>query len=321
MFLSESVLSQGRMDKPVNKQIEQDRGPGCAIIVSFNPEVPVLLTLLTRIAAERDFLLIDNHSDNLSAFKAQVLALPRCLGLEALNTNSGLAHALNIGLRKAIAAGYQLAFLFDQDSVVSPGFFIAMEAAFISAEQELPRELAALGPRIEHPETGRTMPFRVFNRLFRRSNRKLGPGSLFYEADFLISSGSLLSLTAVQDIGFMKEAYFIDNVDLEWCFRARAKGYSLAGTDHAVLLHRIGEPGSNPLVKMGLLTRHPPQRSYFTTRNRLHLYRMPYAPLGWKLRDGVRFILKTLVLLVFSSQRKAYWQQIRRGMADTRKLT
>ncbi|MDT8429094.1 MAG: hypothetical protein RQ757_10055 [Pseudomonadales bacterium] len=294
----------------------------CAIIVSFNPDVPVLMALLQRIAEERDFLLIDNHSANLPAFSTQVLALPRCLGLETLSTNCGLAHALNIGLRQAISAGYRLAFLFDQDSVIPPGFFIAMEAAFHSAGQELPSELAALGPRIEHPQSGRTMPFKVFNRLFRRSDRQLGPGSLFYETGFLISSGTLLSLAAVQDIGLMKEDYFIDNVDLEWCFRATAKGYSLAGTDHAVLLHRIGEPGNdNLLMKMGLMTWHPPQRSYFTTRNRLHLYRMPYAPLGWKLRDGLRFVLKTLLLLVFSSQRKAYWQQIRRGLADSRKLS
>ena len=47
----------------------------------------------------------------------------------------------------------------------------------------------------------------------------------------------------------MKESYFIDNIDLEWCFRAKSLGFDLVGTDAAVLYHAIGERSSNPLVK------------------------------------------------------------------------
>ena len=47
----------------------------------------------------------------------------------------------------------------------------------------------------------------------------------------------------------MKESYFIDNIDLEWCFRAKSKGYELIGTDEAVLYHAIGERSSKSVSK------------------------------------------------------------------------
>ena len=58
-----------------------------------------------------------------------------------------------------------------------------------------------------------------------------------------------MHLDALASIGAMKESYFIDNIDLEWCFRAKSKGYELIGTDQAVLYHAIGERSSNPLVR------------------------------------------------------------------------
>ena len=118
----------------------------------------------------------------------------------------------------------------------------------------------------------------------------------------------------------MRDSYFIDNVDLEWCFRARAKGYAVAGTDNATLFHRIGEPSDEPLVRAGIMVRHSPQRSYYSTRNRFALYREPYAPWGWKLRDFPRFLLKTLWLLLFSPQRGEYLKNIRKGLADARSV-
>ncbi len=53
----------------------------------------------------------------------------------------------------------------------------------------------------------------------------------------------------------------------------------------------------------------------------MHLYRQPYAPLGWKLRDVPRFALKATWLFLFSAQRAAYWQNIRKGCADAGSLS
>lgn len=182
-------------------------------------------------------------------------------------------------------------------------------------------KIAAIGPRIQNPESGRQMPFKRFDRLFNRSNVKALQSVSLYATDFLITSGSLLPLENIPDIGFMKEDYFIDNIDLEWCFRARSQGYGLYGTDKAILHHRIGEAANSFMVKKGYLVQHSPQRAYYSTRNRINLYSKSYAPMQWVIRDIFRFMLKSLWLLLFSSERIAYWRNIRRGIADAGALS
>ena len=137
----------------------------------------------------------------------------------------------------------------------------------------------------------------------------------------MITSGTLLYLDALASIGGMKESYFIDNIDLEWCFRAKSKGYELIGTDEAVLYHAIGERSSNPLVRAGIMAQHNPQRSYFSSRNRVHLYSVDYSPAGWKFETSADLFLKTTWLLLTSRERKDYFKNILSGIKDAKLLT
>jgi rhamnosyltransferase len=167
----------------------------------------------------------------------------------------------------------------------------------------------------------RQTPFKLFNRLMLRSDRAFKGSSTHFMADFLITSGTLLALKHVAAIGDMKESYFIDNVDLEWCFRAKSLGFELIGTDSAVLYHAIGERSQNPLVRAGIMAQHNPARTYYSSRNRTHLYGTKYSPMGWKLRDRTRFLIKAAWLLVSSHNRRQYWQNIRSGIRDAKSLS
>lgn len=298
-----------------------DRNPACAIVVSFNPETDVLLALLRQLGAQTDFILIDNNSANLSEFDAAVQVLPGCVGFRKLPENAGLASAINLGLRFALEQQYQVALLFDQDSELGEDFCSNMMSALAEAEALGGLPVAAVGPRVQNPETGRHLPFKRFDRLFARADSKPAATGTLFHTDFLISSGTLLVLKHLTVIGLMKDDYFIDNIDLEWCFRANSLGFALYGTDRTRLHHRIGEPSSNILVRQGMLTKHSPLRAYYSTRNRLNLYTKTYAPRQWKIRDFIRFTLKSLWLVVFSGQRGAYWKNIRRGIADAKALT
>lgn len=291
----------------------------CAVVVTWQPDLDVLLSLLAQLTAQScDVIVVDNGSANANQLESLVSSLT-AVTLLRWPDNKGLATAMNAGLQQAHDSNYELVFLFDQDSALTDGFCAGMLAAWRQAEAVSSVPVAAVGPRLQDPVSQRRTPFRLF-RWWRRSDQFVaGAGDLF-QADFLISSGCLFSQTALRRIGHMKDSYFIDNIDLEWCFRARARGFALFGTDAATLLHAIGEPGTSALVKAGWIVQHSPLRSYYSTRNRLHLYRQAYAPLSWKLRDCVRFLLKSLWLLLTSPQRREYWLQIRRGMHDAREL-
>lgn len=299
---------------------EESRTDSCAIVVTHYPELADLLGLLSELNKETDFLVIDNGSPQADQYRESILACSRCVGLRQLPENVGLAEALNKGLQEARKHNYQFAFLFDQDSRLGDSYVRNMLAAFARAESVADRKVAALGPRIINPRNRRQTPFKLFNRLIRRSDRPFHRAPGLFQADFLITSGTLLPLDCLEQTGAMMASYFIDNVDLEWCFRARARGYELAGTSDAVLYHAVGEQGNSPLVRRGLIAQHKPARTYYSSRNRVHLYRQHYAPWGWKLRDIPRFFLKTAWLILTASDRKQYWKNITAGIRDSRSL-
>ncbi|OFE12943.1 hypothetical protein PHACT_07155 [Pseudohongiella acticola] len=291
-----------------------------AVVVTWQPDIETLAALLTDLTAQGcDVVVVDNGSDNAAQVKALVDSLAPEASMIPWQQNRGLSVAMNAGLQYLRENQYEFVFLFDQDSRLTDGFCESMLQAWYRACDVSSQPVGAVGPRLQDPGTGRRTPFRLF-RLGRRSDCAMATADDLFEADFLISSGSLMSLSAVAAIGPMKDDYFIDNIDLEWCFRAKAKGYALVGTDAAILLHSIGEPSRNPLVRAGVMVRHSPARSYYSTRNRLHLYRQSYAPVAWKLRDCFRFVLKTAWLVLFSPQRGEYAAQIRRGIKDAGSL-
>jgi len=292
----------------------------CAIVVTFKPDITALLTLLGQLNKETDFVVIDNGTPDIEKLAESIIIYERCLDLLCLPKNKGLATALNIGIDWALENNRDYVFLFDQDSSLCDLFVSRMNSAYIEADKQSVKGIAAMGPRIINPQSMRQTPFKLFNRLLLRSDRAFANSKTNFVADFLITSGTMLILKHFAAIGRMKESYFIDNVDLEWCFRAKSMGFDLVGTDEAVLYHTIGERSPSPLVRAGIMAQHNPSRTYYSSRNRTHLYMVAYSPLGWKLRDMVRFFLKSLWLLVSSQDRKQYWHYIRSGIRDAKLL-
>lgn len=292
----------------------------CAVVVTYNPDITALLKLVSQLNKETGFLVIDNGSASIDELAASVMVYKRCIEIIRLTENEGLAKALNRGINWARSRNYEYVFLFDQDSSLCDLFIARMVDAHKDASRFSEKGIAAIGPRIINPQTMRQTPFKLFSKIFWRSNRPFRDQEKHFIADFLITSGSLLTLKCIDVVGDMKEDYFIDNVDLEWCFRAKSLGFDLVGTDAAVLYHAIGERSSNPLVKAGLFAQHNPSRTYYSSRNRIHLYGAAYSPLGWKLRDMIRFTLKATWLLISSGQRRQYFQNIRAGIRDAKTL-
>lgn len=296
-------------------------GKSCAIVVTHKPDITALLKLLGQLNKEVDFVVVDNGTADIDHLAESICVYDRCEKLVRLNENVGLAKALNKGIEWAIENQCEFVFLFDQDSSICDLFISRMIEAYREVEPFSEQGIAAVGPRLINPQSMSQTPFKLFNRLIYRSDRPFADSKKHFIADFLITSGTLLTVKHIADIGGMKENYFIDNIDLEWCFRAKARGYDLIGTDEAVLYHAIGERSQSPLVKAGILAMHNPSRTYYSSRNRTHLYGVKYSPIGWKVRDRIRFALKALWLLLSSPDRKLYWQNIRSGIRDAKTIS
>ena len=285
----------------------------CAVIVSYHPEPAAILGLADGMARQVGaVVLVDNASggdwqlvlaETLSARGGALLGQPH---------NLGLAAAQNIGIEWARANGYRYVLLLDQDSEPGEG----MVASLLQALQTLvaTNRMAAVGPRFHDVREDRDAPF---VRVGFPLNRKLwcATDTQHIACDFLISSGALIPLAVLDQVGPMDAGLFIDNVDLEWGFRARAQGYALYGVCAATMHHRLGD-ARRALPLGGQVVVHGSLRLYYMMRNRVLLYRMPHTPPVWIAQDLPRVLAKLLLFGVLIGPRPRNLRCMLRGLWD-----
>ena len=270
----------------------------CAIVVTFFPDPGTLRKLVADTVPQTDALVIvDNGAsdDAFAGFRSRV-ENDKVVILKQPG-NIGVAAAFNRGIAWASARGFSHVLLLDQDSEPAPGMVDTLMRAFTHFHAG--RKVAAVGPRFHDAREDRYAPFVRIGFPLNRKMYDSGKEGLV-ACDFLISSGSLISLAALIDIGPMDENLFIDNVDLEWCFRASAKGYALVGVSTAAMHHRLGRDRQRLPFGLGRVKVHDPLRLYYIMRNRLLLYRLPHTPAVWIAQDmpraAVKFLLFSLLI-------------------------
>lgn len=284
----------------------------CAVLVTYHPDPKALATQLAALAPQVGRVVIVDNASAEPALATACTAHPN-VELLALPANVGLAAGMNAGIARARAsAGITQVLLLDQDSVPAADMVARLVAGFARLAPDA--KVAAVGPRFRDAREARDAPFVRIRFPF---NRKLhcADDCDAIACDFLISSGCLIPLAVLDAVGTMDEALFIDNVDLDWCFRATAAGYRLYGICAAHLQHHLGDARQRvPGVRRGIVV-HPPRRLYYMMRNRLLLYRRPYTPARWIAQDVPRLVVK---LLMFSIVVAPRWQNLRAMLGGIR---
>lgn len=187
--------------------------------------------------------------------------------------NSGVGKAHYYASQMAVKNKYDFILFVDQDSQFPNSFIQNMLAKFLYFKKNYPR-LAAIGPTwIDH-----------------RRPKKKQKENLKKTRTMLISSGMLVLVSALIDIGFPKREYFIDHVDTEWCFRAINKNYQLIKVDIQIK-HALGE-----IKTFGrwCFQYHEPNRYYYTIRNSFLLYKEKWIPLSSRIYILVRNLFEIM---------------------------
>lgn len=284
----------------------------CAVFVCFHPEFELFRSAVEAMSCQVERTVVVNNGAD-----AEVEQWLHMNGIAILNyqKNVGVAAAHNKGIEWAIAHGMSYVILMDQDSIATPGMVATMAA---SAKQfKLDRiKYAALGPKIVSMKSGEPHPI---IRLGLISNTRQYDNAMHkaVEVDIIISSGTMIPLEVINTIGNMNEDLFIDNVDIEWCFRAKYKGYQLYIEPGAVLMHNLGDStkkiwllGNMPMVL------HKPVRLYYMMRNRILLYSLAHTPTIWVVHDIFRVAAKFLIFSLLISPRVKNSIMMLRGIAD-----
>jgi len=177
-------------------------------------------------------------------------------------------------------------------------------------------KVACIGPRVRLPGSPELSTFCTMGWLGRRYAPCSSPNAAV-ECDTLIASGSLIPLEVVERVGGMEEALFIDQVDTEWCLRARSQGYRVYGACGAVLEHRLGETAQRFWAgRWRRLPRHRPFRYYYIFRNTILVSRRKYTSMKWILFNA-RWLAALFVLYgVFARNRSGELRMMLKGAVD-----
>jgi rhamnosyltransferase len=283
-----------------------------AVAVTYNPEIVLLAQVLGSVSPQvQGLVVVDNGSANakdigriVTQAGGQVIANER---------NIGIAAAQNQGVACARADGFTHILLLDQDTVLASGMVADLTENLNTLEQEQ-GGIAAIGPAYYELNSQRQ------TRAYRADGLRLVRLSLAGEprpvaSDFIIASGSLVPLSILETVGGFKEDLFIDLVDVEWCFRARAAGYRSFLSPTAAVEHRLG----SGTVQIGprQVAVHVPIRNYYWVRNALWLARQPYTPLAWRLYFVSRSLAFLATYTTLADKRALRLQLIVRGIRDS----
>jgi rhamnosyltransferase len=282
----------------------------CAILVSYHPdaELPRRITrILEQVGA---LVIVDNGSgDEARALLERIAADPR-VSLVLNPANWGVARALNQGVERARSAAFGWVLLLDQDSDLHAGMLRTLIE--VRAAYPQPRRVAVIGAGFGE-ETQSTPE----------------PGEAWEEVESVITSGSLIPLAVHAAVGPFRDEFFIDYVDSEYCFRARAKGYRVIRTTQPLMSHTIGAPSRHTVLGVSKwTTNHSPDRRYYIARNDTVMLREygGYKLGSWALKSLGRRLrtCKRILLYERSKARKigavsaGWWDGVRGRLGPRR---
>jgi rhamnosyltransferase len=268
------------------------------VVVTHHPDEGVI-ELLQSVAPQVDqVIVVDNGS---TAFEAgPIRAWAERAGATWIGNpaNVGSATALNHAAEAALSAGHSWLLTLDQDTAISVDLVMHLRTA-ISADAE-PKQVAIAAPQTDHQRDRRCRDRAVVRRRMA------------------ITSGSLMSLAAWQEVGGFRDEFFIDMVEADFALRLAQRGYRVILACRASIGHHIGRPRTHRILGRAVETsNHPPWRRYYISRNRVIVWREHWrtAPV-WVLFDGYGEVRDTVVIALTEDDRRRKLRAKARGLRD-----
>jgi rhamnosyltransferase len=259
----------------------------CAVLVSYHPDAELPLRVARALREVGALVIVDNGSSETALAMLRLLGGDPRISLIFNFANLGIAQALNLGIARAKQLGYEWVLLLDQDSLVDQGMVAAMLE--VRAAYPASSRVAVLGAG-----------FRDVNK-DRADEQPASGGEAWEEVESVITSGSLIPLAIHDLLGAFREEFFIDYVDSDYCFRARARGFRIIKTRRALMSHAIGAATWHRGIGVDKWTsNHSADRRYYIARNDTVMLRehagyryglWALKSLGRRLRDCRRVLL------------------------------
>lgn len=276
----------------VPKQFPQSSGVAGVVSV-FNPATDSIANVRSLLEYVPNVVVVDDGSSNdVGSILAEMTAAGAIV--VSLETNSGIAAALNAGIKVARDRwAPEWVITMDQDSRFDSEYIRhALEAEASSLSRE------TVGMICAESHNGFLLP--VLNDSAER------------EIFDPMQSGTLIRTAVFDKLGYLDESLFIDCVDTEFNARLRNAGFRAIAAPGCDLQHSLGD--ARPLrvfkwhVRIGqkplFVYYHAPFRVYYITRNSLVVARRYFRRQpGWVMRRMTMELQSLILRMVYGPHR------------------
>ena len=231
------------------------------IIPSFNGEKIVTRTLESLKAQtfqKFDILIVDNASTDGTPEKIKLLVdrdkyYSEKITVDKQETNTGFAHAVNIGLKKATSENYLGCLLLNQDSyceqdVLSNGFRFLHDKTIGSCSPIVlypDGRVWSMGAKVLSPRElilGLHFGVAVNDQKGKKPDPAL-PAE--YEVDSLAGCAMFISTPAIRKTGLFDERFFMYAEDSDYSVRLKKMGFRLICFTNSAVIHDTNDSGVN----------------------------------------------------------------------------
>lgn len=188
----------------------------------------------------KNIIIVDNGSTNESV---QVLSNELGDGIRILqnDTNKGFAGAANKGINFALSQNASWIMILNNDIIVKPDFITHLNEVMATGKCQIiaplilyyshPKKIWYLGDiEIDHLLISRSI---YRNKIF---TPELPP---VIEVDFVSGCCILINSVVFDKVGLFDESFFMYAEDVDFCYRARKKGFKICVNTRSIIWHKV----------------------------------------------------------------------------------
>lgn len=265
-----------------------------AVVVTYNPDVSLFVNRVKSISSQVFKVIIIDNSLKSSWFDAG--EFDDNVSLFPLNENRGIAHAQNVGILESYKFGADFVVTFDQDSKIEKSFINDLLSEYERACEKVgENNIACIGPSVINERDGA-----IYTKYFDNSTMVM---ENIHAVRSLISSGTIIPMASFINVGLMCSPWFIDSIDIEWCYKARYYGFYVLMTKNVTITHNLGSSDQSLLFGKKI-TLGAPIRLYYVFRNWIFSLSLPYFPLRYKFKVLIFMPIKILIFSLMKPRRE-----------------
>lgn len=290
----------------------------CAVCVTYNTGRRFLTSFDALRPQVGKIFIVDNSSDadTISVLQELEAANKGTVDIVFNKANLGIAVAQNMGICRAMEQQFEWVLLMDDDSV--PADNMTKEMLRYYDEVSDKKDIGILVPNVIDVNTKKIQSHLFYINRYVFSKRCLKKNQRCKNVLVAMASGSLIRTELFKRIGLMREEFFIDYVDSDFCLRTIGHNRKIVAVGNAWLYHELGR---RKRVGFGVLrvipTNHPAIRRYYIYRNRLLMLRKyALAFPGYALHDLRNAVYDILKIIFFEEHRCRKLLSICRGIKD-----